>query len=372
MKILFIAIFLIFSLFQTKKASADVILAAKAKASILIEPTTNSILYENNKDEKLRIASMTKIMTLIITYDAIHEEKLRLDDKLITSSHAKSMEGTRVFLDAGDESLVKDLIKCVAIASANDAAVTLAEGIAGTEEVFVKLMNEKSTKLGMENTLFSDCTGLSDDNHYSTAYDMAKASSYLINNYKEVLEYTALKESYFREDSANPFWLVNTNKLAGRYEGIDGLKTGWTSKAGYCMSLTGIKNDIRLISVVLGEESPLIRNKEALELLNYGFQNYSLKTFIKKDTVLQEYKSIFYKENKIQIKTNNDITLIIKKGEENKYNVIFDKASSIEKKGTIKITYAGEEILKEELDFIEGKKRNFFSLLGEVLINSML
>lgn len=349
-----------------KPVSANFELAKNAKASLLLEPTTNTILYENNKDEQLRIASMTKIMTLSIVYDEIKAGKISLEDKLITSAYAKGMEGSRVFLDTGEESLVKDLIKCVAIASANDAAVTLAEGISGTEAAFVLKMNEKAQELKMNNTLFSDVTGLADDNHYSSAYDMALISSYLLNNHKEVLAYTSLKESYFRETSDDPFWLVNTNKLAGRYEGIDGLKTGWTSKAGYCMSLTGVKNNMRLISIVLGVNNSLTRNKEALELLNYGFSNFENYLLLEQGKILEEYKTIFYKEDSLKIEVMKDIRYIIKKGEKDKYTINFAKANHLSKKGILEIKYDGKTIYEEELAFSQGIKRNIFSLFMKI------
>lgn len=204
---------------KTSKASES--LAANSKAAILIEAESGDILFSKNMDEKRGIASMTKIMTISLVYDALKNHEIEYDTILTCSSHAKSMGGTQVYLEEGEKHTVSDLIKCVMLASANDAAVCLAEGVAGSEALFVDKMNEKAEELKMLNTHYSDATGLSDTNHFSSAYDMALISRYLVNNYPEVLAITTLHDAYFREDTDNPFWLVNTISLREKMELMD-------------------------------------------------------------------------------------------------------------------------------------------------------
>lgn len=364
MKLFILGIIFIFTLMHTNVSHAEVQFAPNAQSAILIEASTNTILYEKNKNESLRIASMTKIMTLIIAYDAISDGKIRLDDKLVTSEYAKSMTGTRVFLDTGDHTLVEDLIKCIAIASANDAAVTLAEGVAGTEEAYVGMMNKKALELGMKNTHFSDATGLSDDNHYSSAYDMAIASSYLINKYPDILTYTSMQESYFRENTDNPFWLVNTNKLVGRYDGVDGLKTGWTTLAGYCMSLTATNDNMRLIAVVIKEPSAIIRNQEAIELIKYGFSNYKLETFMKGEEIVYQSSSIFYRNGKITYILKDNFSYVILKNDHDDYKVQIVKQNEGAK---VQLIFKNKLVLEQEAIIGKTEKRGFFELWYSIL-----
>lgn len=225
MKKLILFIFLIPFFINTKMCASGE-LCENAKSAILIDSKTNKVLYEKDSNIKLPMASMTKVMTLAIIYDEIKAGNIRYEDTIETSEYAKSMGGSQVYLEVGEKHKLSELIKCICIASANDASVAVAERISGNEKTFVSRMNEKAKSLGMMNTNYLDCTGLTDNDHYTSAYDMAIISSYLINKHPEVLAFTSQKEAYFRENTENPFWLVNTNKLVGRHEGVDGLKTG--------------------------------------------------------------------------------------------------------------------------------------------------
>lgn len=250
-------------------------LAPEAVSAILIERDTGQVLYDKNIDEQLPPASMTKIMTMILIMEAIDEGKIQLNEKVRASEHAASMGGSQIFLEEGEEMSVEELLKSIAIASANDASVALAEYIAGSEEAFVEQMNEKAKALGLKNTHFVNSTGLPADNHYSSAYDMAMMSKELLKH-EEVTKYTGLYEDYLREDSDDKFWLVNTNRLVKFYPGVDGLKTGYTSEAKYCLSATAKKDDMRAIAVVMGSKTPKERNSQITKMFDYAFSQYTV------------------------------------------------------------------------------------------------
>ena len=254
-----------------------------AKAGILIEQSSKEILFQKEMDRRLSPASMTKIMTLLLIYEAMENNQFNLDTMLTTSETAASMGGSQVYLKVGEKISVDEALKCVCVVSANDCAVLLAEEVSGSEEYFVRKMNEKAKSLGCNNTNFSDCTGLTSQNHYTSAYDLAIISAELLTKYPEVIKYTTIKEDYIRKDTSSPFWLVNTNKMIGRVEGLNGLKTGYTSFSGYCITLSMSKDDMNLISVVFGYDSFAKRNSESLELLKYGFSE-GIKTTIQ-DTI---------------------------------------------------------------------------------------
>lgn len=368
MKKIVILMFIIFChLFLLNKSSnALEDLAPNSKAAILVEAESGDILFSKNIDEQRGIASMTKIMTISLVYDALKNHEIEYDTILTCSSHAKSMGGTQVYLEEGEKHFVSDLIKCVMLASANDAAVCLAEGIAGSEDLFVEKMNQKAQALKMGNTHYVDATGLSDNNHYSSARDMALISCYLVNNYPEVLAITNLHEAYFREDTDNPFWLVNTNKLAGK-NGIDGLKTGHTQHSKYCITLTKQVDNMRLISVVMGYDNPIIRNQEASSLLNYGFSFYNKVSFISKDEIIKKYDSILYDNNSITIYPSKSLTKTILKSEADNYSLKYEFSSKTD--GKVILYYKDKEIMSSELVIKDGKKKNIFKLFLDVLIS---
>ncbi|MEW9500272.1 D-alanyl-D-alanine carboxypeptidase family protein [Jeotgalibacillus marinus] len=257
------------------------------KSAILIDQHTGMIVLEKNNDESLPPASMTKIATMLLIMEAIETEKISWDDVVTTSENAASMGGSQVYLKVGEEMSVRDLVKAIAVASANDASVAMAEHIAGSEKAFVQQMNDKVKSLGLKNTVFKNTTGLPDKGHVSSAYDMAQLAKELLA-YEEIIDFTSIYEDYLREDSDDPFWLVNTNKLVRFYDGADGLKTGFTKEAMYCLTATAKKKDMRFIAVVFGAPTSKERNEIVTSMLDYGFKNYESKTLEKEGKMVAE------------------------------------------------------------------------------------
>jgi len=231
---------------------------------------------------KRPIASVTKIMTMLLVMEALEQKRISLDDVVVASEAACSMGGTQVYLAVGEEFTVHDMLKAVAVSAANDASVALAEHVAGSESVFVTMMNEKAKELGMVNTNFLDCTGLTDEGHYSTAHDIAIMARELIYKYPLILEYTTIRHDTFRNGT---FDLDNTNRLIGKYNGMTGLKTGSTNAAGYCLCATASRDGLDLISVVLGVETNDLRFSESSKILDYGFSNYEIMFVNRKDEI---------------------------------------------------------------------------------------
>lgn len=251
-------------------------------SGVLMEAQTGTVIFEKDKDTRRRPASITKIMTLILIFDALGNGNLNLEDTVTTSAYAKSMGGSQVFLEEGETQDVETMIKCIVVASGNDASVAMAEHIAGSEQEFVKQMNERAKGLGMENTHFEDCCGLTEsENHYTTAYDVALMSRELITKYPKVLEYSSIwmeDITHVTQKGTSTFTLTNTNKLIRSYEGCVGLKTGSTSLAKFCLSAVAKRDGITLISVVMAAPDYKARLKDASAMLNYGFSKCSLYT----------------------------------------------------------------------------------------------
>ena len=306
----FMLFLILLFVFITPISSED--LTLNAKSSILIEASTGKILYEKNKDERYAPASMTKMMSLVIIMDNIYNGNLRLDEMIKTSKNASGMGGSQIFLKEGEEMSVDDMLKGITIGSANDATVALAERIAGSEEAFVKIMNEYAKKLGLKNTHFKNCTGLDENDHYSSAYDMSVIARELVKHDK-ILNYSSIYETYLRSDTDNKFWLVNTNKLVRFYKGVDGLKTGYTDTAGYCLTATINKDNMRVIAVVMGEDSSTTRNSEVSGLLDYAYNLYKKDTYITKEEVLGNAKVEKGNVEYANIVTVDDISIINKK-----------------------------------------------------------
>ena len=263
-------------------------LIPNAKSGILIEANSGKIIYEKNIDERLSVASMTKMVAQIIILEEIEKGKIKWDDIVTISKNASDMGGSQIYLENGEKMSVEDLMKGISVASGNDATVAMAEYISGTEEKFVERMNKKVKELGLKNTHFKNSTGLDEKDHYSSAYDMAMIAKELVINHKEILKYSSIYEDYLRKDTDNSFWLVNTNKLISQYDGTDGLKTGHTDDAGYCLAATVKRNDLRLIGIVLGENDSKVRNSETIELLDYGFNSVKTKVLKKKKTLIEK------------------------------------------------------------------------------------
>ncbi len=261
--------------FATNDLSAMAQVDISSDAAILIEASTGEVIFEQNADERLCPASITKIMTLLLTFEAIEAGNASLEDKVLVSEHASGMGGSQVFLAEGEVQTLETMIKCIVIASGNDASVAVAEHISGSEDAFIALMNKKATELGMENTHFEDCCGLTDsDNHYTSARDVAIMSRELIVNHPKIYEYTRIwmeNITHETKQGSSLFTLSSTNKLLKQYPYTTGLKTGSTSKAKFCVSATARKDDMDMIAVVLGAETGKIRFNEAKALLSYGF-----------------------------------------------------------------------------------------------------
>jgi len=251
-------------------------------SAVLIEGSTGTILYEKNKDEQRMPASITKIMTLILIFEALDSGKIKLTDEVTVSEHAASMGGSQVYLEPNEKQTVDTMIKCISIASANDACVAMSEFIAGSESEFVNQMNAKAQELGMKNTHFLNCCGLDDDikeGHYSSAYDIALMSRELVTKHPEISDYATVwmdEFTHVTKKGESKFGLTNTNKLVRYYNGITGLKTGSTSKAKYCLSASAKRNGIDLIAVVMAAPEPKTRFSEAASMLDYGFANCSM------------------------------------------------------------------------------------------------
>lgn len=299
-------------------------LAPSSGAMILMEASTRQVINGVNEQEKMYPASTTKIMSMILLFEAINSKKISFDDMVTTSAYAASMGGSQIYLEENEQMSVHDMFKSVAIGSANDCIVALGEYIAGTNDEFVKMMNEKAKELKLVNTHFANATGLHDDNHYTCALDLATMAAYLIEiGGDKLLETTSTVETYVREDTDKKFWLVNTNKLLNAYSGIDGLKTGYTKEAGYCLVATAQRDGLRLIGVVLKEPTPKQRNSEMAQVLDYGFNLYESRyVYHQGDLVTTlEVNDSEIKETSLYAK--NDITYISKKGEayEPSYNI---------------------------------------------------
>ncbi|MCA1030604.1 D-alanyl-D-alanine carboxypeptidase [Bacillus timonensis] len=315
-----VAITILFSVSTTQTFAENVNqevslnLAEEARSAILIERDTGTVLFEKNSHEKLPPASMTKIMTMLLIMEAIDKGTIKWDEKVRTSEYAASMGGSQIFLEAGEEMTVDEMMRGIAIASGNDASVAMAERIAGSEEGFVEMMNNKAKQLGLKNTSFKNPTGLPAKDHYSTAHDMALMAKELLK-YEEVTKYTGKYEDYLRENTEKKFWLVNTNRLVKFYPGVDGVKTGYTSEAKYCLTATAEKNKMRLISVVFGAPTPKDRNAQITKMLDYGFSQYNTHPMYERNQVVSAAEVSKGSKKKVNVTTSEPISVLTKKGE---------------------------------------------------------
>lgn len=311
-------------------------LAPNAKSAIMLEASTGKVIYEKEADLQLPMASMTKMMTLLLIMENIENGNLKWDEMITASEYASSMGGSQIFLETGEQMTVEDLVKGICIASGNDAAVAMAERIGGTEENFVKMMNDKAKALKLKNTNFINACGLDADGHYSSARDMAIIAKELVKHDK-ILEFSGTYEDYLRKNTDKSFWLVNTNKLVRYYQGVDGLKTGFTSTAGYCITTTAKRSDLRLITVVMGEPTSPIRNSETTTMLDYGFNTYQIDKVLSSNDVVSKQKVSLSKENTVEITPVKDINILNTKSGTKRnvtYKVELDNLKAPIKKGT--------------------------------------
>lgn len=348
-------------------------LIPNSASGILIEADSGKIIFEKDKDKRVSIASMTKMVAQIIILEEIEKGHIKWNDIVTVSRNASDMGGSQIYLEEGEKISIEDLMKGISVASGNDATVAMAEVISGTEEKFVKKMNAKVKKLGLKNTHFTNCTGLDTDDHYSSSYDMAMIARDLVVNHPEILRFSSIYEDYLREDTDKKFWLVNTNKLINFYDGADGLKTGHTDAAGYCLAATAKRNDLRLIAIVLGEKESKVRNAETISLLDYGFNNVKLKKVVSKGTIVKKIKVNKATKDVINVKLKNNLNVVENAGINNnnyKFNIKMNNIDLPLKKDTVvgnieviyknKVISIGELIVDEKID-----KLNYLELLRE-------
>ncbi len=332
MKKFIVILFLCFPMFVRAEETS---LAKNAKSAIMIEASTGEVLFEKNSHEKLHPASMTKMMSMLLILENIENGNLSWDEMITVSENASSMGGSQILLETNEQMSVEDLFKGIAIASGNDAVVALSERIAGSKEEFVSMMNKRAKELGLTDTNFKNPHGLDDANHYSSAYDMSLIAKELVKHPK-VLEFSSIYEDYLRKGTEREIWLVNTNKLVRFYEGVDGLKTGYTKEAGYCLTATAEKNGMRIITVVMGEEDSKTRNAETTEMLNYAFSKYELETLLTKESSLGKITIDKTLDDTVTLVPKENITSLNKRGQKKKnltYKVNVDELKAPIKRG---------------------------------------
>lgn len=328
-------------------------LAQNAVSAVVIDAESGTVIFEKNSHQKLPPASITKVMTMLLVMEAIDQGKLKLTDMVTTSERAASMGGSQIFLEVGEQMSVEEMLKGVAMASGNDASVALAEKLAGTEDQFVAMMNERAAQLGLKNTHFMNSNGLPVENHYSSAYDIAVLSRELMK-YELIRSFTGKYQDYLRKDSEKPFWLVNTNKLVRFYDGADGIKTGYTSEAKFCLSASAVRDGMRLIAVVMGAPSTKVRNAEVTQLLDYSFAQYMNYPLIKKGDLIGTLQIEKGMESKVDVIAPQPFSVLVKRGsntEEIHYELDMDesvKAPVVQGQPIGKLMiYQGDSLMKE-------------------------
>ena len=334
-------------------AEGNTDLGLNAKSAILMEESTGNILYENNPDERLPIASVTKVMTMLLIMEAVDSGKINLDDMVTVSENAMSYGGSTMFLETGEQLTVNDMLKGIAVASANDGCVAMAEHLAGSESAFVDMMNEKAKELGMENTHFMNTNGLDEDDHYSSARDVAIMSRELMKH-ETIFNYTSIWMDTLR---GGKFQLANTNKLIRFYDGANGLKTGSTSKAQCCLSAAAKRNDMQLIAVVLGAPTSAERFASAKSLLDYGFANYAVNTQITAGDEVQKIAVEKGVDKEVDVVAGDSCSTLVKKGQEDNITkeikideTITAPIEAGQKIGTMTISRDGEVIADIDLN----------------------
>lgn len=334
-------------------AEGNTDLGLNAKSVILMEESTGNILYENNPDERLSIASVTKVMTMLLIMEAVDSGKINLDDMVTVSENAMSYGGSTMFLETGEQLTVNDMLKGIAVASANDGCVAMAEHLAGSESAFVDMMNEKAKELGMENTHFMNTNGLDEDDHYSSARDVAIMSRELMKH-ETIFNYTSIWMDTLR---GGKFQLANTNKLIRFYDGANGLKTGSTSKALCCLSAAAKRNDMQLIAVVLGAPTSAERFASAKSLLDYGFANYAVNTQITAGDEVQKIAVEKGVDKEVGVVAGDSCSTLVKKGQEDNITkeikideTITAPIEAGQKIGTMTISRDGEVIADIDLN----------------------
>lgn len=347
-------------------AEGNTDLGLNAKSAILMEEATGNILYESNPDERLPIASVTKVMTMLLIMEAVDSGKISLDDMVTVSENAMSYGGSTMFLETGEQLTVNDMLKGIAVASANDGCVAMAEHLAGSESAFVDMMNEKAKELGMENTHFMNTNGLDEDDHYSSARDVAIMSRELMKH-ETIFNYTSIWMDTLR---GGKFQLANTNKLIRFYDGANGLKTGSTSKALCCLSAAAKRNDMQLIAVVLGAPTSAERFASAKSLLDYGFANYAVNTQITSGDEVQKIAVEKGVDKEVDVVAGDSCSTLVKKGQEDNITkeikideTITAPIEAGQKIGTMTISRDGEVIADIDLNALSAVEKKGIGLI---------
>lgn len=371
-KILLIVLLTILS-FDVLKADNLSGIDIKSESGIIMEASTGKILFDKNMDEQKSPASMTKIMTMLLTVEAIESGKISLEDEVNISANASKMGGSQVYLEENSTATVEMLLKSFAIGSANDASVAVAEKIGGTESNFVNMMNKRAKELGAVNTTFKNPHGLDEEGHLTTAHDLALIAKELIKH-KEILKLTSTYETTITHKNGKSLWLVNTNKLIKFYNGLDGLKTGFTDNAGYCLTGTMLRNDMRLITVTMKAPTKEDRNTDTINLMEYAYSMYYKSTLIKKDKKIGDMFIDNAKKRKISYYLKEDASVILDKDVRNikyNYSVKLNNVKAPLKKndvvGTLTLHLNNQDInynliVKENI-----KKSNYFVRLNNYL-----
>jgi len=320
---------------ETTNESEESVITLHSKSAIIMEASSKKVLFEKNSSEALAPASMTKIMTMLLIMEELEKGNITLEDQVTISAHAAEMGGSQIYLEAGSTATVKDLLTAIGIGSANDAAVAMAEKIGGTEENFVRLMNKRAKELGCTNTSFKNSHGLDEEGHLISAYDMALIASELVSH-ESILDITGTYETTITHQNGKSAWLVNTNSLIRFYSGLDGLKTGFTDNAGFCLTGTMKRNDMRLITVVMHANAKEERNTDTINLMEYAFSMFYKDTLIKNDKSLGNIFIDNSKERKVKYYLEEDASVVLDKDTRNieyKYDIELDKVKAPLKKG---------------------------------------
>ncbi len=359
----------------TTAIASENALEISAPSALLMDYTTGEIIYEKNPHEKKPMASVTKIMTMLLGMEEIKAGNLSYDDMITGSAHAKSYGGSTIFLDEGEQMTVRDIFKGIAVASGNDAAVALGEHISGTESVFVDRMNKKAEELGMTNTHFVNCNGLDADGHYSTAYDIALMSRELMK-YDDIFEFTGIWMDSLR---GGEFTLSNTNKLIRFYDGATGLKTGSTDDAKFCISATAKRDNMHLICVIMGAETSKKRQADASSLLNYGFSNYKITDCIKENDEIKDVKIEKGQKKSVKLRASEGFSYLTEKKEKIEPEIIIENSKKImapiksgDVLGTIIVKLNGKESKKINLICTENISRVTFSQVFKALLKDWI
>lgn len=352
---------------------AEQALAKNARSAVIMDYATGKILFEKDSHEELPMASITKVMTMLLIMEAIDDGKLKLTDRIKTSDYAASMGGSQIFLEPGETMTTEEMLKGIAIASGNDASVAMAEHLYGSEEAFVAKMNERAKELGMKDTHFANCNGLPTAEHYSSAHDIAIMSRELLKH-EEITRYTSVYSDYLRKNTEHPLWLVNTNKLVRFYEGADGLKTGFTADARYCLSATAKRDGFRVIAVVMGEPKATTRNAEVSQLLNWTFSQFTSRVLYRQGDKIGTLKVAHGVPEMIDCKAGDTVGILQEKGKKVEYETkinLFRVTAPVkvnQRVGTLQV-YEDDDLVAEVPLLAERSvhRAGFFQSMGQTI-----